>query len=549
MKKILIINLRRLGDVYSSAHLVSSLVASGDTKVSTLVYQESMKAAKSLKNITSIHTINRHDIITLKTNKLFADVDALSELFSSLEEVKSQEWDQVINYSNDTVGTYLTSYLQNSTNTIAGIYYDKSHRSVLNNKWSLLFNDIITGVTHSPIHFVDCYHKMCNVPVKFGGTKITTQTAVGLLTQKRLSLVREEQTLTGKMAKIVGIQLKTANASKDLPVELVSDFIFLLKKNPGMVPILIIAPNDQERARAKMINENFSVQIPTIESDLATLPAILSSMDLLVTPDTAIKHIADLVNTPVLEVSLGTSPFLKQGTYSENSYVLTDAIENRNYSEENQTSITAMDVMSSVFYFFTDSKFEKPALSENVTLYTSRFDSLGVHYYPVTGTVNPKIEISRLMNRQLVSIVFQATQIDELYLDAKKYGQWTVTKWAETEKIQVTKFMRDLLSTMRTLIQNRNRKHNSMEFVQNLGKLLNHANTSELTQIPCLLFKGKLELIRGTTIEENSREVEILLHELKSNILKVLFIINQLEAPTQEILKPVINKIASEPTL
>jgi hypothetical protein len=94
--------------------------------------------------------------------------------------------------------------------------------------------------------------------------------------------------------------------------------------------------------------------------------------------------------------------------------------------------------------------------------------------------------------------------------------------------------MRDVLSTLRALLQSQNRKDNSLEFVTNLGRLLDYCGTNHLTQIPCLLFKGKLELIRGTTVEENTKEVEALLHDLKSNVLKVLFLLKQLDVQSPE---------------
>jgi hypothetical protein len=94
--------------------------------------------------------------------------------------------------------------------------------------------------------------------------------------------------------------------------------------------------------------------------------------------------------------------------------------------------------------------------------------------------------------------------------------------------------MRDLLATLRALLQGQNRKDNSLEFVTSLGRLLNYAGSNELTQIPCLMFKGKLELVRGTTVEENTKEVEVLLHELKSNVLKILALLRQLDDVSAE---------------
>jgi ADP-heptose:LPS heptosyltransferase len=82
MKKILIINLRRLGDVFSTAHLINSLTANGENQVSLLSYKESSKASNILKNVSNVFEIDRKELITLKTNKLFSDGFAFEQLFN-----------------------------------------------------------------------------------------------------------------------------------------------------------------------------------------------------------------------------------------------------------------------------------------------------------------------------------------------------------------------------------------------------------------------------------------------------------------------------------
>ena len=59
MKSILIVNLRRLGDIYTTSHLINSLTSSSNCQISTLVYKESEAAAKTIKNITNVYTIDR----------------------------------------------------------------------------------------------------------------------------------------------------------------------------------------------------------------------------------------------------------------------------------------------------------------------------------------------------------------------------------------------------------------------------------------------------------------------------------------------------------
>ena len=529
MKKILIINLRRLGDVYSTAHLINSISALGSVEISLLVYKESAKAANSLTNIAKTYSINRHEIITLKSNKLFSDADAFSALYNTMAEVKEQNWDEVINYSNDSVGTYLTSYLQHTTKAITGVHFDSQHLTTVNNNWSLLFNDILPSISLSPIHFIDCYHKMASTPYSFVGNKINSSSEHNEIARSQISNIRQSFEGDGKSAKIVGIQLKTSNILKDLPTELVKDFVFLMKKSTDLIPVLLIAPNEHERNCARIINDNFDNDLVVIESDLKTLPSVLLNLDLLVTPDTAVKHVANLTGTPVLEISLGTSPFLKQGPYSHDSLILTDAPHLRSFTNSGPTSISGMDIVSTVLYFFTSAKTIRPLLSNNVVLYGTNFDKMGIYYYPISGTIISQVEIARLMNRQLVSVLFQNIEIEHTYKDILNYSKLSISNWADKERINVTHVMRELLSTLKSLLQSKSRQDNSLDFVNSLGRLLNFCGSNELTQIPCLLFKAKLDLIRGTTVEENTKEVEILLHELKSNILKVLFLLKQLE--------------------
>ena len=63
----------------------------------------------------------------------------------------------------------------------------------------------------------------------------------------------------------------------------------------------------------------------------------------------------------------------------------------------------------------------------------------------------------------------------------------------------------------------------------NLGKLIAHADFESMVQIPVMMFKTKIELINAKSIEENAKEIEILLYLLKSDIQKSLQCINQLE--------------------
>lgn len=530
MKKILIINLRRLGDVFSTAHLINSLTASGENQVSLLTYKESSKASSILKNVSNVYEIDRKELITLKTNKLFSDGFAFEQLFNQISAIKTQEWDQVINYSNDVVGAYLSSYLKESSKQVIGVHYNANRNIIMQNEWELLFNDVLPVVKYAPIHFVDCYHKMVGATLVKDGEKLNTNAKYNEMAFNNITAVRKQRS-TGE-SKAIGIQLKTADASKDIPEETLHELIELIRSHEELIPFLLIAPNADERRLAENFNNAHDNDLVVVEADLQAMASVLMNMDMLITPCTAIKHIADLTETPVLEISLGHAPFLKQGTYSKDSLILTDVISNREFTKEDAptgTAITALDIMSCMLYSLTRSKSIKPRLSNNVTLYQSSFDQMGIRYTPIAGTVNTKIEIHRLMSRQLISSWFEQTPDMHIYQDVCNLDLNAATEWSNTEKGVVTNVMKDILGTLRSLLQSAENKKSSKDFVMNLGKLIAHIDSESLVQIPVSMFKSKIEAINVKSFEENSKEVEVLLYELKSDMQKILQCLKDLE--------------------
>lgn len=531
MKKILIINLRRLGDVLSTGHLLNSLATSGNNSVSLLCYKESAGAAKSLKNVNEVFQIDRKEIITLKSNKLFSDGFALEKLFSQIEPIKNQQWDQIINFSNDSVGTYLASYLRSSTEEVVGIHYNSQRNIVTKSDWELLFNDVLPVASYSPLHFIDCYHKMMGIRSQREGVKLSTNSNYNQEAFNNINALRKAQG-NERTTKIIAIQIKTADPAKDIPEKTIVDLLSLIGQSTQFIPVLLIAPTEIERKAAESINAFHNNEVVTIEADLEAIASVLLNVDLLITPDTAIKHMADLTETPLIEVSLGHAPFLKQGSYAKDSLLLTDVLTSRSFSIKHpapNTKISAQDIMATILYFFTRSENIRPRLSEGVTLYKTSFDELGISYCPVSGTIDDLTEIHRLMSRQLISALYEPNESSGIYEDVCSLDLNVATEWVNKEKNALTIVMKDLLGTLRSLLQCVENRKSSKEFVVNLGRLIAHAEEQSMVQIPSSMFKAKIESINARTFEENAKEVEVLLYELKSDLQKILFCLKKLE--------------------
>lgn len=535
-KKILIINLRRLGDVYSTAHLISSLHQSEPCQVDILVYKESLKAAQNIKGIHKIHTIDRQELATLKANKLFSDGFALELIYNQTKEIIESKWDNVVNFSNDQIGAYLTSYFKPQSSNVTGIHFSEERNIVAQNDWELVFNDVLSTMKYSPIHFVDCYHQMLNVNYSKGTEKLITNQAHNEAAFANINHIRKTYG-EGSTTKVIAIQALSSDACKNIPFDTVCDFVSALNTTKEFIPLILIAPNQTERDYAERINEVFENKLIIVEADLQAVASVLMNIDLLVTPDTAIKHIADLSDTPVLEVSLGYAPFLKQGTINTDNLVLTNKISERHFNkshfENSETpkenfTIRASDIYASVLYYFS-TRTAAPHLSENVTLYTALRDNLGVVYRPVAGDIDTRIEINRIMTRLAVSALFDLEQDENNYVEVLKLSTKEARAWAEEEKSNITQVMKDLLATLRSLLQLQENKKYGQEFAYNLGRLLSNCENERLTSIPTLIFRSKIESMGMKSVSKNIKEIEALLYELKSEIQKILSSIKLLE--------------------
>ena len=197
--------------------------------------------------------------------------------------------------------------------------------------------------------------------------------------------------------------------------------------------------------------------------------------------------------------------------------------------ENSKTNIKAMDIISSVLYFFGKTKSIRPRLSNNVTLYSCTFDQLGARYAVVAGSIDAQTEIQRLMTRQLVNCLYDNNDSNELFSSIIDFGTASVATWSKNEKLNLTIVMKDLLGTLRSLIQIQENRKNSKDFIVNLGKLISHADQETLLQIPIMMFKTKVEHIKSKSSEENAKEIEGLLYHLKSDVQRALQGINHLE--------------------
>ncbi len=537
MSQVLLVNLRRFGDIFGLGHVIAGLTASRPgVKISLMVYKESLAAAKVLSGVHNIYTIDRKEIITLKKNPIFNDGFALEKIFQDLKEVKATRWTDIVNTSNDVVAAQLCGYLRGSTSKVTGISYNSSGVAIPSSDWDEVYNSLLPALPASPIHMTDCLHQMTASPIEAESEKVSLNTKHNETAFKNINHIRNQK---GPYAKVVGVQLFASTPDKELSYDASEALISALLGSDDYVPLVLHAPDNVERERIKNLNQRFSNRLVTVEADFNALSSVLLNLDVLVSVDTSVMHLADLNNTPVIELSLGPSPFLKQGPRGVDSLVLSPRLTTRVFETaaylnnpelaRSNHSLGAGSIIGAIDYFFKVQ--DKPILDPNITLYKVTHDSLGVRYQAVGGSIDSRSEIQRLMSRTVILSLFDKEADESIIEELRGFDSSTINAWCEREKFQITSITRDLLGTLRSLLKCLESKRAYTDFVTSLDRLLAHADSDAIGAIPTVLFRSRIESINpNLSFNDKVKVIESFLYELKSDLQLVFRTLKSTEA-------------------
>jgi len=533
----LIINLRRFGDIMTSAHLVSVLKKNEpNCRISFLVYEESIRAAQILADVDTIYAIDRKKIATLKENRIFSDAFALNLLTDTLEKVKAVSWKSIINTSNDFVSCYLLSYLTyENTNIFKGIRFNKFLNAQSSNRWASTYNDILTSYKHTPIHFVDCFLGMANQwQIELPLAKLHTNPDYDQSSRENFAKIRDRIGGKNKNIQLVAIQLKASTIEKDIPFNSLIEFINLLLDDPRLYPILLVAPFENERQYANELNQMFNNSLISVEADFLAMNSVLKYVDILVTPDTSIKHQAELIGTPLLEISLGPSPFLRQGPVRDGNLVLTPALPYRSWFEKTDIAhdviISGQDIFLAlkIRLGFESSK-ENVQFTHHLSLYQAKRDSCGTHYNCIKGEQNLNHELTRCLANYFLLKLHGLNANLVLSFTYTENEDRQIFEWLSIQKQNITEVTQELLGTLRCLLQFNKATFNPNQFINSLEKLLSFTEKDELSTLAILFFRAELEQMERKNTLENIKTTENMLYLLKDDLALLVNIFNEFE--------------------
>ncbi len=525
MERILILNLKRNGDIVASTHLINSILNdTPNAQISMLVYEEFSTVAHNILGVSKVYTLDRKKISLLKKNKIFSNGHSMELVWNSIKEIRETEWNHIINYSNDIASAYLTSFLKHKKHT--GIKINKNKTIAPSNDWTFFFNEVLPSYPHAPLHFVEAYHKMVGVKHKPAEISLRLNQEHNETAHKNINLIRKKYSRSGKEAKIIGIQIKSASLKKDLPVDLLVDFVDeLINHEDNYIPMLLVAPNEVEKKLANKINESFNNKIISVETDFIALPSVLYNIDALVTPDTVTKHFSDLTDTPTLEIALGSAPIFKQGTIKDKNIILTPVLDCFPCTAKSKCSndfkcqkmIKGKDISIAL-----DSLINKivpyEKLSDGLTLYQTHSKE-SIWFKPIAGDINVQTELTRQISRLYVDNLFNEKKNDLIFTHIlEDFDSHEITTWIKSQNEHITQTIKDILNCLRSLRTVKDNKSNTKRFLSSLDKLMIHCTDNSLTAIPSMLFRGRIETISTQYLDTGLKQMEDHLYLLKNEV-------------------------------
>lgn len=541
MNRMLIVNLKRFGDIFQTQHLIDSIKSERPgTEIDILCYKEMARAAKILCGVSNIHTIDRKKVVSYFKNNIYSDGLALNELEVSLASVKNQRYPQIVNYSNDRVSTFLASYLKEESTENLGISFTPRQTIDYSGPYAVVLNDITTQSNFTPYNFNDTYHHLCGLTYKseFKRDRVKTNKTHDKTARNNLNRLRASKSEDVSGVSIVGFQLFASKQEKEIPDTTLEETIKRVLQSDKMVPIILLAPTIEERNRVNKLNQKFNNRLVSVEADFIALPSVLKNIDLLVSPDTAVKHLADLVNTPVLEISLGASPIFKQGTVGTKSAIISRPGNMRSFktntivrdTEIEKNKLLTGDYLFGAIEALIGEKNFAELDSADYCIYRPTRVVDGTVYMPISGPYNASFEAKRVLGRAIIQKVNKGI-VDENLIEMayQKLGRKNFQIAIEDEKTALSILTKELLSTLRGLIQTQENKRKAPAFIEALERLLSHCFYNNLAAIHALSFRAKIESLNSSSLEANFKEVEGLLYELKDNLQSSLYVFKRCE--------------------
>jgi ADP-heptose:LPS heptosyltransferase len=327
--------------------LVIQLTRLGDTLQSLMA----LRAAKQLYPQLEIHFVARErfaaaakrtpwieSVITLPTDQLLGPIlkgekdekQAMGDLARWIAPLINKPWDMVVNWSYSEPSSFLTALIPAHVK----LGYTRNPKDLslsTTDGWSHYIQAIVQGGIEQNIHLTDVLTTQLLTalqihhgdPANEGNAPVTSKSFF------QLEIGERDLSWGDFSRKWIGIQLGAGSAAKTWPASSWAKLArLILKNNPECSIVLLGGREDTERAREFLSEldlrgrETRNVLSLVGETDFDLWASVVGRCSWIIAGDTAVVHLASVLGTRVMNVSIGPVRWAETGPYGNGHYVI-----------------------------------------------------------------------------------------------------------------------------------------------------------------------------------------------------------------------------------
>ena len=510
-RKILIINFGGDKDIVGSSALISKISSSeGVNTVSLMVMKEYHSSALILDNVEEIITIDRPAISSLFNNKIYPNHYSLNLFLDKVNYVENCNFDLIVNYSGDESASYLTGYFF-STTKICGSHYSSKGNICHTSEWSML-GEIAQEMNYLSFDKSDICAKMMDLKKVESREGYIVRERHEKTVEHSLNKLRALNRHKNKNPKIVGVYIYP-EGSQSMPRRLIVDLLREIRRDKGLLPLIITGTSEEDESTAEFINERFNHSLTLVKMDVVAAPSLMKGIDALICTDSYCRDLAFSVKTKVVNISFGGSPFRGGGV------VVAPA------DFKNEKAVGVSDVIGALRYVLDDKKTKELNVSPNVSLYRLS-DECELFYEKIDQRKEGRISINRVMARNMIMLRFYSSRgFDKKFNYLLNHNsREDLEQWIRSERRMVGAVVKNILSVIRLVIQTRKERGKIKELAYKFDNLFSYEKNNGPVKIPIIFLRGGIFSIEKTdfVLEE--------LYKTKNHMQKYNALIDDLDS-------------------